>query len=357
MCIPGSDWLLRCFLGTERLRIGPDGLDYQSRALIPLQERHVPLGEIKGIDYSLKIETVGKPVRFCQDIKPRELRWLADLLQRHLQALMPDRVIPLQPDLGAVTKLTVPIEVLGPAGATPEPPPDCAIRLYTDWDRVEFVRRTASSLVSYGFTPLYLILSYGISSICYICCILGILVFGWYGMFSLFGLLLELKHSWFLLLFLSPFWVIGLCFILWLYCSILGFYCLLLTRPFRVERWAMMPGEITARFSIFFGLGRPQRIEAKSVGRVELRKNAGITRKWLFPRSYQEQEGDAPYSLGLVGWEGQDLLIIDALTEGEARWMGGQMCELLKGSLPKAGKTSAPPSRASDFLWDRELDR
>jgi hypothetical protein len=45
------------------------------------------------------------------------------------------------------------------------------------------------------------------------------------------------------------------------------------------------------------------------------------------------------------------------LTEGEARWMGGQMCELLKGSLPKAGKTSAPPSRASDPLWDRELDR
>ena len=119
----------------------------------------------------------------------------------------------------------------------------------------------------------------------------------------------------------------------------------------------MIPGEITARFSIFFGLGRPQRIEAKSVDRVELRKNARI-RKWLlFPRSHQEQQGDAPYSLGLVGREGQDLLIIDALTEGEARWMGGQMCELLKGSLPKAGKTSAPPSRASDPLWDRELDR
>ncbi len=38
---------LQSFLRTERLRIGPDGLDYQSRALIPLQERHVPLGEIK----------------------------------------------------------------------------------------------------------------------------------------------------------------------------------------------------------------------------------------------------------------------------------------------------------------------
>ena len=137
---------LRWFLGTECLRIGLDGLDYQSRSLIPLLERHVPLGEIKGIDYSLKIETLGKPVRFWfwRDIGPRERRWLADLLQRHLQALMPDRVITLQPpDLEAVTKLTVPIEVLGPAGATPEPPSDCAIRLSTDGDRVEFVRRTS----------------------------------------------------------------------------------------------------------------------------------------------------------------------------------------------------------------------
>src|SRR5271157_2298493 len=202
MCIPGASYPLRWFLGTERLRIGPDGLDYQSRALIPLQERHVPLGEIKGIDYRLKIETLGKPVRFWQDIEPRERRWLADLLQRHLQALMPDRVITLRPpDLGAGT-----IEVLGPAGATPEPPSACAIRLYTDWDRVEFVRRRAFSLVSYGFTSLYLILYYGINSICYI----SMLLLCWYSMFGLFGDLLEHKPSWFELLFLSSFWVIGL---------------------------------------------------------------------------------------------------------------------------------------------------
>src|SRR5271157_3537475 len=194
MCMPGASYPLRWFLGTERLRIGPDGLDYQSRALIPLQERHVPLGEIKGIDYRLKIETLGKPVRFWQDIEPRKRRWLADLLQRHLQALMPDRVITLRPpDMGAVTKLTVPIEVLGPAGATPEPPSDCAIRLYSDGDRVEFVRRRASSLVSYGFTSLYLILSYGNMSICYILSILILL--GWFGMFGLFGDLLEHTHS------------------------------------------------------------------------------------------------------------------------------------------------------------------
>ena len=341
--IPVACRSLWWFLGTERLRIGPDGLDYQSRALIPLQERHVPLGEIKGIDYSLKIETLGKPVRFWfwRDIEPRERRWLADLLQRHLQALMPDRVITLRPDLEAVTKLTVPIEALGPAGATPEPPSDCAICLYTDGSRVEFVRRMAFSLLSYGFTSLYLILYYGINSIGNILCLLPL---GWW-MFGRFGLLLEHKHSWFLLLFLGSLSVIGL----WVYCVVV------LTIPFWVERWAMTPGEITARFSIFFGLGRPQRIEAKSVGRVELRKNARIRKWWL--ASHQEQQGDTPYSLAVVGWEGQDLLIIAALTEGEARWMGGQMCQLLKGSLPKAGKTSAPPSRASDPLWDRELDR
>jgi hypothetical protein len=110
------------------------------------------------------------------------------------------------------------------------------------------------------------------------------------------------------------------------------------------------------RFTPFFGLGGTQRIEAKSVGRVELRKNASIPRELLW-RSYQEQDGDAPYSLGLVGREGQDLLVIAALTEGEARWIGGQLCELLRGSLPKPGETSVLPSRAPNPLWDCELDR
>ena len=89
---------------------------------------------------------------------------------------MPDRVITLQPDLGAVTKLTVPIEVLGPAGATPEPPSDFANRLYTDWDRVDFVRRRAFSLLSYGFTSLYLILYYASAPSIYIP---GIAFLGW----------------------------------------------------------------------------------------------------------------------------------------------------------------------------------
>ena len=72
-----------------------------------------------------------------------------------------------------------------------------------------------------------------------------------------------------------------------LFASLALGYFVLLTIPFSVETWAMRPGEITARFSIFPGLGRPQRIEAKSVDRVELRKNAGI-RKWL--ASHQEQQ-------------------------------------------------------------------
>jgi hypothetical protein len=315
MCLPGACYPLRFSLGTERLRIGPDGLDYQSHALIPLQERHVPLGEIKGINYRPEIETLGKPVRFGPGIEPGGNRWLADLLQRHLRALIPDRVITLQPVMGAIAKPTVPIEVLGPAGAIPEPPSDCAIRLKTESDRIEFLRSRASSLVSYGFNSLFLILSYGISSLLPI---VGILLCGSL-IVDVSAPLLEHQHFWPLLLFSR------LCIVI--PCILVN--CVLLTIPFWGERWAFRPGEITARSSIFFGLGRLQRVEAESIARVELRKGACIRTGWV-PRVYREQVEDARYSLGLVGQQGQDLLVIAALTEGEARWMGGRLCEQLR---------------------------
>jgi hypothetical protein len=195
MALSTAGYPLRSFLGTERLRIGPDGLDFQARALIPLQERHVPLGEIKGIDDRLRIETLGKPVRFWQYIEPGERRWLADLLQRHLQALIPDRVIMLQSTPGTAAKPTVPIEVPGPFGATPEPPSDCAIRMHTDWDRVEFVRSRAFSLDSYGFNSLYTILGRGFNSLYFTLALL-----------LPFLTALDLKAPWFLLLFLSLCW-------------------------------------------------------------------------------------------------------------------------------------------------------
>jgi hypothetical protein len=37
------------------------------------------------------------------------------------------------------------------------------------------------------------------------------------------------------------------------------------------------------------------------------------------------EEDVAPYAIGFVGREDRDLLVIDGLTEGEARWMVEQL--------------------------------
>lgn len=122
-------WLL---FGSENLRIGPDGLEYRSRALVPLRERHVPLHEIRGVshysrvvdhehdrtEHGLMIETLGKPVRYGQGVEPMEWLWLADRLHRHLQALVPDRTIEHRPE-GAVEK-SVRIEVIRPEWDIPD---------------------------------------------------------------------------------------------------------------------------------------------------------------------------------------------------------------------------------------------
>jgi hypothetical protein len=315
VCIPGACYPLRLSLGTERLRIGPDGLDHRSQALIPLQERHVPLGEIKGINYGPEIETLGKPVRFRPGIEPggesvagrpapeassgidtrsghqppsqhgrgRE----ADCVGRSAGARRSDPGAPL----GLRDLLE---DQIGPHRVRAEQglePGQLRLQLPLSHPllRLEFPsfpRRYPSLLFSYRRRlppPL-----------------------GAQALLAPAPLLAPLRrHP------LHP-----------------GQWCAA-DHPFWGERWAFRPGEITARRTTVFGWGRLQRVEAESIARVELRKGARIRTRWV-PRVYREQAGDAPYSLGLIGQQGQDLLLIADLTEGEARWMGGRICELLR---------------------------
>ena len=324
-------WLL---FGSENLRIGPDGLEYRSRALVPLRERHVPLHEIRGVshysrvvdhehdrtEHGLMIETLGKPVRYGQGVEPMEWLWLADRLHRHLQALVPDRTIEHRPE-GAVEK-SVRIEVIRPEWDIPDPPSDSRIQSRTDWDRLDFVRRGSFSLAALG-TVTFLNLF-------------------WNDIVAVFVMQLLKEFQWFLCILLIPFEVIGLG-------MFLSWWAVLLA-PFRVERWSISPGEISTRFSIL-GMGISRRYDAQELGRIELRKGAS---GWNLRQALQGDEADTPYSLGLVGRDGRDRLVIDGLTEGEARWVGGVACDVLKGRLPKDGGAATGGEAAS--LWDREID-
>jgi hypothetical protein len=322
-------WMLR---GYECLRIGPDGLRLRSGALVPLGERRVPLGELMGVGYfskvtdtetgatefGLTIATVGRPVRFARGIEPMEGRWLAEQVHRHLQTLIRDRAVELRQE--ETSKPAVRVEVLGPDKVVAGPPSDSVIRKPDEWDGTVFVRRGTFSLAALGgvtFVALF-----------------------WNGVVGVFVLQLLKEFQWFLFVFLIPFEVIG-------FSMFLGWLAVL-TAPSRVERWTVSPGEISVRFSVL-GLGRTRRYESDRLGRIELRRIGGNTKAGP---GWQGHEGDTPYSLGLVGREGQDLLVIGGLTEGEARWMGGEWCRLLQDRLPKG-----MPLPVSSDLWDWELDR
>ena len=51
--------------------------------------------------------------------------------------------------------------------------------------------------------------------------------------------------------------------------------------------------------------------------------------------------------------EAQIQRVIDRLTEGEARWLHREFCEVYKGVL---ARPSSPAVATPESLWDRELD-
>jgi hypothetical protein len=336
MCLFMAIWLVRVDFGSESLRIGPDGLEYRSRALVPLRERHVPLREIRGIahysrvvdgergrtEHGLMIETLGKPVRFGQGVGRMERPWLAGLLHRHLQALVPDRTI--EHRLEGAEEKAVQIEVMRPERAIPKAPSDSKVQSRTDWDRLDVLRRGSFHLAALGVVTFVNLLGNG--------CVAAFVT-------------QTVKHfHWSLCLFLIPFVIIGLgMFLVW--------WAVLLD-PFRVERWSIGPGEIRTRHSIL-GMGLSRCYDAEELGWIELRKRARGRELRLTP---QGDEADTPYSLGLVGRDGRDRLVIDGLTEGEARWVGGLAYHALKGWLPKDGGSVPPPRDPAASLWDREID-
>jgi hypothetical protein len=58
----------------------------------------------------------------------------------------------------------------------------------------------------------------------------------------------------------------------------------------------------------------------------------------------------------LVDKKEQDLLAMDHLTEGEAKWMGCQLRDMMRSEWSKTAAKPQSPRPADGLLWDRELD-
>ena len=323
----GLAFFLTMLLGFERLRVGPGGLEHRTL----MGRRLVPLGEVRGlgdsrkvirdddgerIEVGLMVETAGRPIRFGRGLDEPGRRWLIERLLGQLRALAPGQPIEHHP--GKAAKAGLRIEYLGPDRPVPGPPSDCTVRLRDrDRDGAEFARRGTFSPGGLGTATA--------------------LNFFWNGGVALFAIKLLEDFEWAGFLLFLPFAAIGLLF----------FSCWVaaLLAPFMAERLAIGPREVSSRSSCL-GLGRARHLDAAEIARVEV--------EWA--PTDPDKEDDAPCSLRLVGGDGRALVGWSGLTEGEARWVGGLACEMLKGSLPGPGRWGPSHGDGDASLWDQEID-
>lgn len=302
--------LVRLCFGAEELLIGPEGLVHRTSALWTLAERHIPPNEIEGIaafsaasdseaghvERGLEIATRGEPLRLGHNLTNAERLWLADLLHDCFPGLArnPPAPVPNEP------------AILHAEATPPEPPLDCLIKLKVARDELVFTRRGSFSLATFAAAGFFCLF--------------------WNGFVGAFAFRPCDPPLWSLYLALIPLVTIGFfIFVVWLLITI---------APFLEATWAVGRAEIVAR-SLAFGLGMTRRIATDDVRSLELRKD--------LPSGVEEEarhipQEELPYRLVFTGRDGRDLLTIRGLTLGEARWMGGHMIGVLKGTLAKAAK-------------------
>ncbi len=333
-------WLLVIYafalqvFGAECLRIGPDGVEHRSKALIT-RSRRVPLREVRGLsaysvdvgdevvrlEFGLRIDALGKPIRFGKGATPDELSWLAEQVRRHLQILVPDRAIKYRAQVSEKDEMR--IVALRPGQPVPERPSDSLIELSTHPDRIEFVLRTS-------FRPGLLVA-------------ITVTGFFWNALVGVFaiGFLNEFLVA--LVLFLIPFEVVGLLMI--------AAWWWVLLEPLWVRTLSIGRDEILLRRSIL-GLGWTQPMDTELVDRIEVWKRAADA-TWI--RQSQEFPDD-PFSVVFLDGTGRYGLVIRGLTKGESRWIGGTAYVALKRWLIKADSPDQVSRTAAASLWDRELD-
>jgi len=313
--------------GFEELRLGPEGLEHRYGVLRWSRTRIVPLGEFLRIteyarvadsetgrvEHGLKIETAGRPIRIGSGLDPDERTSLAERIHRHLETLAPGREIPCR--LGNTWNGQAGVEVLNQDEAV-DPPSDCRLESYPEWDRLVIVRNGRLSLL-------------GLAGVTF-------LVLFWDGIVGVFLLGLVTKFEWGLFFFLIPFEAIGIGLIV-------GWFAVLLA-PFYTERWEVNTSGITRRAS-FLGIGRLREFAASEIAGVEMRRGQRES-KWATKRNIRD-EGDTPFSLAIVDAAGRDHFAIKNLTEGESRWIGSHF----RSALP-IGR----PLQASPKLRDPQLD-
>lgn len=314
-----AGFILYLLLGRTYFALTSQGAFHILRVLAPISQRYVPLDEVKGFgpcsrltgdkrpqtEYGIEMHTVGKPVKLLMGISQAERDWLCFRLNQQLALLDPERPAFRLPDDSRVATATRAVksskdkEVLQ-LGAVPlDPPSDNTWELYEGM-ALEFTQRGR-------FQPTAL------GAILFACLFWNVIV----SVF-LYALFVEGGPPgvmwWGVLLFLMPFIAIGL--------VLIGAVLAVLIEPFRRSVWQVADREIC--FWLQYGLfRRVWRYSVPTLSRIELRtaEKAKPARNQASATPQLDVE-ERSYYLSLVSRADEtEVVKIEGLTEGEARWM------------------------------------
>jgi hypothetical protein len=326
--------VMNSFFRIERFELGPEGVQFVCRVIVPIRRRAVPLEEIEGFGsyskvtdsesnthaWGIEVRTRGQGFRFGQGLPDAERVWLIDQLTEHLDRLAPNRehppaeTDPARDTNIAANDLDDQADDLDEAdsetgerlvaAATPlGPPSDSRWTRLDDFHQITFAKRGRAGCGTIG-TLLFINAFWN--------GIVGVFVTQLFGA-QMFGAEDGPKGAewWILFVFLIPFEVIGLV----MFVGLVG----ALLEPFRRTRWSFAYGGAEKQ-TTWFGIGPSRSYPVDWLDRIELR--IGSQGRFTF-RSTDDSDNPAPlaHCLVFIDRENQERFTIDGLTQGEARWI------------------------------------
>jgi len=300
-----ASMILTMFLQLEELTLDENGLSYLKTILLPIQRRSIPLLELTEFIASLttrtsddeavtsyvELRSLGQPLLMLANLSDGERQWLTWRLNQQLRVLNPEVENEDDTSFTSVSRAN--------------PPSDCAWTCDDTYEGLTFVRRGHFSLVA--------LLS-----------ILFINLF-WNGIVSVFVMALFggapggparfAPEWWGMMLFLLPFEAIGLIMVV--------AFLAVLFEPAHRTTWRIDRNEI-ALCDSWLGIGRTRRYDASRIASVRFDVRETPSYKLPNVKTFTPQmrtTASQDFHLRLVDRDNVEIVTLNDLTEGEARWV------------------------------------
>jgi hypothetical protein len=319
-----AGFLLYTLFHRERFVFNADGLRKESLILGFGSWQQTPLYEVLAFHDRYKsdsegsttrwieMQTRGRPVKLAESVAESERSWILDQLRQHLKMLH-ERYASSRPswliERDAVVDDTQKFRETSDLPTSIEPPSDCVWQRHDEFDSIQLSNRGRWSWGGVAVALFINLFWNGIVSV-----FLGA-AFGWLpgeGDFNGMGGRIGL------LLFLTPFVLIGLLMVAVLIFAVI--------EPLRLSRWTIERNEL--RFLLtWLGVGPRRNFTITPGSRLvierleEKSKQMLQWRGWLF--SYHVRQTDLPvrYRLVIANSQAVETCSIEALSLGEAEWL------------------------------------